>query len=523
MIKISDVEIPLNYNEDMLLKIACDKLNVSAEDIENLVILKRKTIRSDIENVHFKLDFGVNLKDSSKIITFRKNISIAENFDYQIPKKKLNYRPVVVGSGPAGLFSALILAESGCRPIVLERGLDVDTRKTIVSDFWNGGPLNPECNVQFGEGGAGSFSDGKLKPGKLDARKYKILTEFVKNGADENILYLDKPHVGTDRLLNIIKNIRNKIISLGGEFIFGAKFTGISEKNGSVNVVRYIKDGETFEIPSKSLVLAIGHSSRDTMKALYSFGLPMEQHNFGIGIRIEHPQQLINKLIYGKFMNHKALGAADYRLVSHLPNGRNVYTFCNCPGGQVVAATSEKNAIVTNGMSLFKRDGINANSAMLVTVFREDFGSSHPLAGIELQQKIEHAAFNISQSYKAPCQRLEDFMHNSCTSKFGDVIPTYLPGTVFAKTDDYLPDYITNSIRTAMEDMDNYMNGYYFPDAVLTGPETRSTSPVRILRNENLQSPGIAGVYPCGEGAGYAGGIVSAALDGIMCAEKILL
>lgn len=522
MIKLSNIDIALDYDNNTLYNVAAEKLNISVEEIGSLAIAKRKTIRDDKENVHFRVDLNVCLKIDEKNITFRKNISIAEDYRYNVPHKKLDFRPIVVGSGPAGMFSALILAESGCKPIILERGFDVDTRAKAVDSFWRGGKLNPECNVQFGEGGAGAFSDGKLKPGKLDARKYKILSEFVKSGAPEEILYLEKPHIGTDNLINSVKNIRNKIISLGGEFIFGAKFTDILTKNGNLTDVRYVKDGEIFEIASSSVVLAIGHSSRDTLKKLYSLGIPMEQHCFGVGVRIEHPQALINKLMYGKFANHKVLGAADYRLVSHLPNGRNVYTFCNCPGGQVVAAASEENAIVTNGMSLFKRDGQNANSAMLVTILKEDFQSNHPLAGIELQQKIERAAFNISKDYKAPCQRLEDFMRGSCTVKLGEVLPTYRPGTVFAKAEDYLPMYITEAIKEAMSDMDNYMKGYYFPDAVMTGPETRSTSPVRILRGENLQSPAIVGLYPCGEGAGYAGGIVSAALDGIMCAEKIL-
>jgi uncharacterized FAD-dependent dehydrogenase len=350
-----------------------------------------------------------------------------------------------------------------------------------------------------------------------------VLREFVEAGAPPEIMYLDKPHIGTDRLNETVKGIRRKMISLGGEVHFGASVTEILRKNGQVTGVGFIEKGKYIEFSAENVVLAIGHSARDTFERLLNSGIYIEQKPFAMGVRIEHPQEMIDKIQYGDFAGHPALGAADYRMVVHLKNGRGVYTFCMCPGGTVVAAASEKNALVTNGMSEYVRDGRNANTALLVTIEKKDFGSDHPLAGVMLQRRIEAAAFEAGGGgYRAPVQRLEDFLHKRSTKAFGDVLPTYLPGTGFAGVDSYLPDYIAESLRQGIIEMGLWMPGFAYPDALLTGAETRSSSPVRIKRGESFEAIGIKGLYPCGEGAGYAGGIISAAVDGVLCAEKIL-
>jgi uncharacterized protein len=479
------------------------------------------------QDINFKMSVNVCVHgDENELIYMNKDKCISKEIEliYTIPKdKKLKERPVVIGCGPAGMFAALILAQAGERPILLERGLDVDSRRQKVLKFWRDGILDTQCNVQFGEGGAGAFSDGKLKIGSRDSRKLKILGELVEAGAPPEIMYLSKPHIGTDRLNETVKGIRKKIIGLGGEVRFNSTVKELLLKDGQVAGVRFVENGENTEIYTDNVVLAIGHSARDTFESLLTSGVFMEQKPFAVGVRIEHPREMIDKIQYGAFAGRPELGAADYRMVVHLQNGRGIYTFCMCPGGTVVAATSEENSLVTNGMSIFARNGRNSNSALLVTIDKKDFGSDYPLAGVGYQRRIEASAFEAGGGgYKAPVQRLEDFLQKRSTTAFGDVLPTYMPGTEFARVDSYLPDYITNSLRQGIEEMGLWMPGFAYPDALLTGAEVRSSSPVRVTRGSSFEAIGIKGLYPCGEGAGYAGGIISAAVDGVLCAEKIL-
>jgi uncharacterized protein len=527
MIKIVGLIIPLSYNPDMLENIAAERLRIKSSRIEHIRIVKRTEVSLNKEDIYFNMDVVVYVSgDENEIASLSddKSVSKEMKFIYNVPKwKMIKERPVIVGCGPAGMFAALILAQAGARPILLERGLNVDSRRENVLNFWHTGILDTNSNVQFGEGGAGAFSDGKLKIGRKDFRKMKVLSELVEAGAPPEIMYLSKPHIGTDCLNETVKGIRKKIISLGGEVRFGSTVTKVLRKDGCVKGIGFVEEGKYAELTADNVVLAIGHSARDTFKELLMSGVYMEQKPFAVGVRIEHPQELINKIRYGDFAGHPALGAADYKMVAHLKNGRGVFTFCMCPGGTVVAATSDVNSLVTNGMSEYARDGKNANSALLVTIGKKDFGSDHPLAGVEFQHRIETAAFSSGGgAYKAPVQRLEDFLEKRSSTAFGDVMPTYLPGTEFAEVDSYLPDYITNSLREGISEMDLWMHGFAYPDALLTGVETRSSSPVRIPRGESFEAIGIKGLYPCGEGAGYAGGIISAAVDGMCCAEQIL-
>jgi uncharacterized FAD-dependent dehydrogenase len=527
MIKITGIIVPLTYDLKVLEEIVVKRLHIDHSRIKSLRIEKRSVDALDKQDIHFKMNVSVHVSgDENEVITQTRDKWISKETEtvYIIPENScLKERPVVVGCGPAGMFAALILAQAGARPILLERGLDLDNRRKSVSEFWSTGVLDTKTNVQFGEGGAGAFSDGKLKIGYRDFRKMKILNEFVEAGAPPEIMYLDKPHIGTDRLNETVKGIRRKTISLGGEVRFNSTLTQILSKDGKVTGVGFKENGEYTEISTDNVVLAIGHSAGDTFEKLLSSGICIEQRPFAVGVRIEHPQELINRIRYGDFSGHPKLGAADYKMVVHLKNGRGVYTFCMCPGGMVVASSSEENALVTNGMSEFARDGRNANSALLVTLEKKDLGSDHPLAGVAFQRRIEAAAFEAGGgNYKAPVQRVDDFLQKRMTKTFGDVLPTYLPGTGFAEVDSYLPDYITNSLRQAISEMGEWMPGFAYPDAVLTGVETRSSSPVRIIRGDSFEAIGIKGLYPCGEGAGYAGGIISAAVDGILCAEHIL-
>ncbi len=527
MIKITNLLVPLSYDQDSLKQVIADRLQIEMGRVVSVEITNISVDVSDKEDIRFKMTVLASVTGSERdVLLGKKKLGITRDEPqelYRVMPKELKERPVIIGFGPAGIFAALILAEAGARPIVLERGSDVDRRTEKVSQFWENGYLDTKTNVQFGEGGAGTFSDGKLKVGKRDPRKIKVLTELVSAGAPEEIMYLGKPHVGTDRLKETIKNIRKKIIALGGEIHFDAQVTDFHIQAGQIKGLVYEEKGESKKQSAEKVILAIGNSARDTLVQLKENGVYLEQKNFSVGIRIEHTQDMINHIQYGSFANSPMLSAADYKMVVHLESGRGVYTFCMCPGGEVVAATSEENAVVTNGISDFARDGRNANTALLVTVNTSDLESADPLEGIRFLKKIEEAAFIAGGSnYNAPVQRLDDFLQGQNSKNFGVVKPTYKPGTHFAKVESYLPDFVATALREAIIEMGLWMPGFANPEAILTGPETRSSSPVRIKRTEGLEAIGIKGLYPCGEGAGYSGGIISAAVDGIICAEKIL-
>ncbi len=522
MIK-ADITVKYAYTAEDIKDAISLYLPIEKNELTDVSILKR-TLKISDKAVEYKMSVGISLsKDREEgLLKLRNKVKKAEDFGFEVPKSSLASQPVVVGSGPCGLFAALILAEAGARPIILERGLSVDERKLKVELFKKLGILDTECNVQFGEGGAGTYSDGKLKTGLADKYKMKVLCEFVKAGANEEILYSSNAHLGTDKLSGIVKNIRNRIISLGGEFIFSAKFKRAEQKGGKISVAVYEKNGAEYEIPTENIILAIGHSARDTIKSLFDSGIQMQSKGFGVGVRIEHPREYVNKMVYGKHYGAE-LETASYHLVTHLSSGRSVYSFCMCPGGTVVPATSEEFGIVTNGMSEYARSAENSNAAFLVSVLPSDFDSVNPLAGVEFQKEIEKKAYGLTSSYKAPYTSMGDFLENKKPCEIKETKPSYQVGVECFSPEEYLPDYITDSLRAGIHDFDKWMSGFNLSSAALTGPETRTTSPVRILRNENGEAPNLKGLYPAGEGAGYAGGIISSAVDGIRIAEKLLL
>ena len=523
MIK-TNIKVPINYSQNTIIDALVLHIPIEKAEIRELKILKRRLNINDKADIHYDMTVGVSLSDEREagLLKMRKKVFAAEDFSLNLPKCCFGFRPVVIGAGPAGLFSALLLAEAGAKPVLYERGLDVDSRVQKVESFTKFGVLDPECNIQFGEGGAGSFSDGKLKTGSLDKYKMKVLSEFVQAGAPEDILYSVGAHVGTDKLREIVKKIRSKIVSLGGEVHFASKLTKIKITDGRVTGGTVERPDGTVDFDTDCMVIATGHSARDTYELLRSHGAPMQAKGFGIGMRIEHPREYINDLVYGKNAPSE-LGSASYHLVTHLKGGRSVYSFCMCPGGVVVPAASEAGGIVTNGMSEYARMADNSNSALLVSVTPEDFGSDDVLAGIDFQRKIERAAFSSAGcSYKAPSTSVYNLMNSDFASKNNSTTPSYAIGTVNVSPYEYLPSYIPDSLKEGMVDFDEWMPGFNIPDAVLTGPETRTTSPVRVVRDNSLEVAGIEGLYPAGEGAGYAGGIISSARDGLLIAEKII-
>ncbi len=525
MIRLKDISLPLEYDNETLLKAACKALNIGKSSIQSVSLYKRSVDARKKDRVHFLASLDIKLYENEhKIAAKCRSAALAEEYRYTPPPcRKLTKRPVIIGSGPCGLFAALILAKAGAEPIVVERGRDVDRRTSDVDDFCKTGVLNESSNIQFGEGGAGTFSDGKLNTGTKDSRIRKVLTEFAAHGAPQEILYLAKPHIGTDKLKLTVKNIRKTIESLGGTYFFESRLVDLRTSNGKVTGAVIEQNGTLNVIDTDHLILAIGHSARDTFEMLRRNSIRMEQKPFAAGVRIEHLQEDISRSQYGAFAGHPKLGAADYKLAVHLENGRGVYTFCMCPGGTVVAAASEAKRLVTNGMSEFARDKTNANAALLVGISPEDFGSSDVLAGVALQRKLEEQAFILGGgNYRAPVQRVGDFLQKKRTASFGSVLPSYTAGVTMANLDECLPNFMTDSLRQGILLMDRRLSGFADGDAVLTAVESRSSSPVRIVRDEAMQSVSLKGLYPCGEGAGYAGGITSAAVDGIKAAERIL-
>ena len=528
MIRINEVSLPLNCVTDDIKESVSDLLGIKSENITYFEIAKESIDSRKRNNI--KMIYSVNIEidgdEDSVISRFPENkVHKTERYIYKLPenKRKSDFRPVIVGFGPAGMFAAYILAMAGLSPLVLERGNDVDTRTADVYGFWKTRKLNTSSNVQFGEGGAGTFSDGKLTTGIKDSRCRYILEKFHEFGAPESILYSSHPHIGTDRLVHVVKNMRNEIIKFGGEIRFGCCLTDIYKSNGFIQGISYKdKNGSVSDIETDCLILCIGHSARDTVEMLHSHGVLIEQKPFSVGVRIEHPQEMINKALFGKEWNNPQLGAANYKLANHSLHERGAYTFCMCPGGTVVCASSEEEMVVVNGMSELARDGENANSAILVGVNPEHFGSSHPLAGFELQRKLERKAFiEGGSNYSAPVQRVGDFLKDQKSLSLGAVKPTCPTGYELSDIRRILPSEVTDAIASAIVAFDKKLTGFNLPDAVLTAPESRSSSPVRIVRDE-LRQASIKGIYPCGEGAGYAGGIVSAAVDGIKCAEAVL-
>ena len=513
MIRVNNIKLKPGYKNEDVLEAISKQIKAPIADIESFSEVKLSVDARNKKDVFYVAVFDIEIKDERKYYS-REHVSRSEKYEYEYPNPwREEHRPIVVGAGPAGLFCALILAYRGAKPIVIERGECVENRMETVQTFWKTGRLNPESNVQFGEGGAGTFSDGKLNTGTKDSRQRKVLEEMVSCGAPKEILYKAKPHVGTDMLCIMVANIRKKIIEMGGEFIFNCRMDDIIIRNNAVCGIKTTQG----DFETKTLVLAVGHSARDTFKLVQKLNVPMERKPFSVGARIEHKKTDIDYAQYGDFA--PLMEAADYKCNIKDRNGRGVYTFCMCPGGYVVASASEEEGVVTNGMSNFARNGQNSNSALLVSVYPEDFEGTDPLSGMYFQRKLEKSAFyQAGADYKAPCQRVGDFFENKRTLEFGSVTPTYEPGVTPSDLNRLLPQHIAEGLKDAISGFSRKIKCFNNPDALLTGVETRSSSPVRIIRNENYSSY-IKGLYPCGEGAGYAGGIMSAAVDGIKIGE----
>ena len=524
MIKVDQIKLAIDYTDGDVKKSVAKALGLNLNDVKGYEIIKKSIDSRDKSRIRYVLSVAATLEGEKKYLARHPKATVyvppTRDIESVLPKDipMPSKRPVIVGLGPAGLFAGLTLAKAGMRPIIIERGKSVDERQKSVDDFINTCVLDTQSNLQFGEGGAGTFSDGKLNTGTGSQLISVVFGQFVKYGAPQQILYDAKPHVGTDKLRGVIKNMRQEIIALGGDVYFDSKLTDIKTKDGRlVGVEVDTKNKGLWSIDCDCCILAIGHSARDTFEMLVSKAT-IEQKPFSIGVRVEHLQSAIDKGQYGE---QKGLPPANYSLSCHLDSGRSCYTFCMCPGGYVMPATSEENAVVTNGMSYFARDGVNANSALLVGVTPQDFGSSNPLAGVEFQRKYERLAYAISNSYKAPCQRYGDLAKGKQSSGFGEVLPTYPIGVESADLRACLPNYVTDSLVEAVKIFDRKIKGFANEDALLTGVESRSSSPIRILRDERGNSS-IEGLMPCGEGAGYAGGITSASVDGINIALKYI-
>jgi uncharacterized protein len=532
MLRLTELKLPLDHAKDALRLALCQRLGISETDLLGFTIFRRSydARKKSAILLIYTLDFEVRDEAALlKKLAGDRNVGPRPDTDYKFVTQAptdLKTRPVIIGTGPCGLLAGLVLAQMGFKPIILERGKAVRERTKDTWGLWRNNKLNPESNVQFGEGGAGTFSDGKLYSQIKDPQHHgrKVLEEFVKAGAPEEIMYVSKPHIGTFRLVKMVENIRATITELGGEVRFGSKVERLVIDNHQVRGI-VLADGET--IATDHVVLAVGHSARDTFEALYEQGVYIEAKPFSIGFRIEHPQAMIDHARFGPNAGNEILGAADYKLVHHCGNGRAAYSFCMCPGGQVVAATSEEGHVVTNGMSQYSRAERNANAALVVEVKPEDFPGDYktnPLAGIDFQRQWESAAFVAGGSnYAAPAQRVGDFLAGRPSSQLGEVDPSYQPGVHMTDLASCAPAYVIEALREAIPAFDKQIRGFAMADAVLTGVETRTSSPIRIKRGDNYQSINTRGLYPAGEGAGYAGGILSAGVDGIKVAEAVAL
>ena len=523
MIRIGNLPLPIGGDMEQLKKRAARALGVRPGALGELTVARQSIDARNKYDVHYSYTVELSMAGEEGIVKNApgRSVRLVERKPYAFPPvaRRSHLAPVVVGMGPAGLFAALFLARNGLPCIVLERGRDVDTRTADVERFWSAGLLDPASNVQFGEGGAGTFSDGKLTTGTHDPRISAVMDALVEAGAPADVKYSHKPHIGTDILRQVVKKIRQELISLGCEVRFAHKLAGLEQSGGQLTAIEVEGPSGRYTLPCDALVLAPGHSARDTFAMLRDAGVPMEKKNFAIGVRIEHDQKQVSRHQYGPAFEQ--LPPSDYKLACHLPNGRSAFTFCVCPGGQVVAAASEQGGVVTNGMSLRARDGANINGGFLVGVGPEDFPEDDVLAGVKFQERWERTAFQAGGgNFFAPAQRVEDFLRKRPSQGPGAIQPTYRPGVTWTEMDRCLPGYVADTLRQALPLLDRKLYGFAAPDGVLTGVETRSSSPVRILRDEGYQSS-IRGIYPCGEGAGYAGGIVSAAVDGIRVAEAV--
>ncbi|HEY0285969.1 MAG TPA: NAD(P)/FAD-dependent oxidoreductase [Pseudomonas sp.] len=528
MLRITELKLPLEHADDALRPALLHRLGIDSDELIDFTLFKRSyDARKKSSELQFIYTIDFQVRDEAALLARLSNdrhLAPAPDVSYKIvghAPTDLSERPIVVGFGPCGIFAGLLLAQMGFKPIILERGKEVRERTKDTWGLWRKNVLNPESNVQFGEGGAGTFSDGKLysqiKDPKFHGRK--VLHEFVKAGAPEEILYVSKPHIGTFRLTGVVENMRKQIEALGGEVRFQQRVTDVLIEDGQLQGV-VLDSGERIE--SRHVILALGHSARDTFRMLHARGVYMEAKPFSVGFRIEHPQSLIDRARLGKYAGHPKLGAADYKLVYHAKNGRSVYSFCMCPGGTVVAATSELGRVVTNGMSQYSRNERNANSGIVVGITPDEDYPGSPLAGIELQERLETHAYVLGgNNYEAPAQLVGDFIAGKASSELGSVEPSYKPGVKLVDLADALPAYAIEAIREALPAFDKQIKGFAQHDAVLTGIETRTSSPLRITRGDDMQSLNVKGLFPAGEGAGYAGGILSAGVDGIRIAEAL--
>ena len=525
MLRIDNLKLPVGAKEDKLRAACAHALRVSGEALVSVKLLRRSIDAR--EGVKLVCSAAVEVKNESGVLKRCKNKNVQpyapKTYTLPAPVSAPSLSPVVIGAGPAGLFCALLLARCGAKPILLERGRAVEQRKRDVEHFWRTGELDLSSNVQFGEGGAGAFSDGKLNTGTKDLRHGYILEEFVRFGASEDILVDAKPHVGTDQLYVVLQNLRREIIDRGGEVRFSHKVVDLLIDGGSVTALRVSSPEGEYTLSARHVVLAPGHSARDTFEMLQDRGVPMEPKPFAVGVRIEHRQRDMDLAQYREAAGRYGLPPTSYKLSCHTESGRGVFSFCVCPGGKVVAAASEEKRVVTNGMSEFARDGENINGGLLVSVTPEDFPSSDVLAGVAFQRELEDAAYRLGGgNYAAPAQRVEDFLTHRPSNGAGKVVPTYLPAVRWCDLHDCLPPFVCEALEEGLPMLGRKLKGFDAPDAVLTAVETRSSSPVRIVRDNLSFQSALCGLYPCGEGAGYAGGIMSAAADGLRVAEMIL-